>query len=68
MGERGITWKQLLDRTREQLAHQYLEDEGLSLLDIALLLGYSDQGTFTRSFRRWSGTTPLVYRKRLLSK
>ncbi len=68
LGERGITWKQLLDRTREQLAHQYLEDEGLSLLDIALLLGYSDQGTFTRSFRRWSGTTPLVYRKTLLSK
>lgn len=65
LGERGIVWKQLLDRTREQLAHQYLEDPGLSLLDIALLLGYSDQGAFTRSFRRWSGTTPMAYRKTL---
>jgi len=63
LGGQQITWKQLLDRTREQLARQYLEDKGLSLLDIALLLGYSDQGTFTRSFKRWSGTTPLAYRK-----
>ena len=68
LAERGIQWKQLLDRTREQLARQYLTDKGLSLLDIALLLGYSDQGTFTRSFRRWSGTTPLAYRKSLNSR
>ena len=66
LGVKNLTWKGLLDNTREQLARQYLQDKGLSLLDIALLLGYRDQGTFTRSFRRWSGTTPLAYRKSFL--
>ena len=65
LNDRGIIWKQLLDRTREQLARQYLSDLSLSLLDIALLLGYRDQGTFSRSFRRWSGSTPLAYRKQI---
>jgi AraC-like DNA-binding protein len=55
---RGLTWQQLLDRTREQLARQYLADRALSLADIALLLGFSEQSAFTRAFRRWTGETP----------
>lgn len=57
-----ITWQQLLDRTREQLACQYLKDRALSLAEIALLLGYSEQSAFTRSFKRWTGKTPLSFR------
>ncbi len=63
LAERGMTWQQLLDRTREQLARQYLGDPALSLAEIALLLGYSEQSAFTRSFRRWTGQTPLVWRR-----
>jgi AraC-like DNA-binding protein len=59
----GLTWQQLLDRTREQLARQYLEDRRLSLDEIALLLGYSEQSAFSRAFRRWTGLTPLAYQK-----
>lgn len=60
----GLTWQMLLDRTREQLARRYLDDPGLSLAQIALLLGYSEQSAFTRSFRRWTGQTPLGWRRR----
>lgn len=63
---RGLSWQQLLDRTREQLAKQYLADRALTLSDIALLLGFSEQSAFTRAFRRWSGTTPAQTRRNLL--
>ncbi|MFZ5722240.1 MAG: helix-turn-helix domain-containing protein [Pseudomonadota bacterium] len=60
---RGLSWQQLLDRTREQLARQYLADRSLSLGDIALLLGFSEQSAFTRAFRRWTGETPARLRR-----
>lgn len=63
LAERGMTWQQLLDRTREQLARQYLQDSVLSLTEIALLLGYSEHSAFTRSFKRWTGHTPLAWRR-----
>lgn len=62
---RQLTWQQVLDRSREELARQYLADRGLSLSDIALLLGFSEQSAFTRAFRRWTGETPVQVRKRL---
>lgn len=55
---RRLTWQGLLDRTRENLARQYLADRSLALKDIALLLGYSEQSAFNRAFRRWTGETP----------
>lgn len=60
---RGLTWQALLDRTREQLARQYLADRSLSLGDIALLLGFSEQSAFNRAFRRWTGQAPLQVRR-----
>lgn len=63
LGDSGITWQALLDRTREQLARQYLADPGLSLAETALLLGYSEQSAFTRAFRRWTGQTPQAWRR-----
>ncbi|GGY57017.1 transcriptional regulator [Bacterioplanes sanyensis] len=63
--QRNLHWHELLERTREQLALQYLSDPGLSLLDITLLLGYRDQSTFTRAFKRWTGTTPHRFRQQL---
>jgi len=63
LDERDITWQALLDRTREQLARQYLADRSLTLGDIALLLGFSEQSAFNRAFRRWTNQTPARMRK-----
>jgi AraC-like DNA-binding protein len=62
---RGLVWQRLLDRTREELARQYLADRALSLSDIALLLGFSEQSAFQRAFRRWTGDTPRRVRQRM---
>ncbi len=60
-----LSWQQWLDRSREQLARQYLADASLSLTDIALLLGFSEQSAFTRAYRRWAGVSPGRDRRRL---
>jgi AraC-like DNA-binding protein len=65
LDDRGLTWKQLLERTREELACQYLAESNLNLLEISMLLGYGNQGTFSRAFKRWKNCSPLVYRKQL---
>lgn len=31
--------------------------------EIAFLTGFSDQSTFTRAFKRWTGLTPARYRR-----
>ncbi|MDI9244164.1 AraC family transcriptional regulator [Marinobacter sp. CHS3-4] len=58
LSRHGLSWQQWLDRSREQLAHQYLEDPSLTLADVALLLGYSEQSAFNRAYKRWTGRSP----------
>ena len=62
-----LSWQQWLDRNREQLARQYLDDTSLTLTDIALLLGFSEQSAFTRAYRRWTGNSPGRERRQWLS-
>lgn len=65
LARHGLSWQQWLDRSREQLASQYLEDASLTLADIALLLGFSEQSAFTRAYRRWTGRSPGRDRRQL---
>lgn len=66
LDERQLVFKLLLQKTREQLAKQYLKEGRLTLSEIALLLGYSEQSAFSRAFKQWLAETPLKYQKRLV--
>lgn len=59
-----FSFQAVLDDTRRELAQVYLRDAALSALDVALLLGYAEQSSFTRAFRHWFGTTPSAWRAR----
>jgi AraC-like DNA-binding protein len=58
----GTSFKTLVDETRYDIARQLLRDTRLSVLEVAVTLGYSDAAALTRAFRRWSGTSPAVWR------
>ena len=58
----GFTFQQVLDGMREQLAIRYLRYSTLSLVEIAILLGYSNQSAFNRAFKQWMQMTPLEFR------
>lgn len=64
--EKGLVFKDLLQQIRLQLARQYLAEQRLTLVEIALLLGYSEQSAFSRAFKQWSGVSPLQYQKSVL--
>src|ERR1051326_3997976 len=57
---------ELLDRTRRELAEQYLGGLHLSLAQAAYLLGFADQSSFFRACKRWFALSPGQYRSRLL--
>ncbi len=59
----GTSFRKLLDRTREELARQYICDRGVDLTEIAFLLGFSEHSAFSRAFKRWTGQTPSDMRR-----
>lgn len=61
--EEGVTFQQLLEEIRTNLATKHLKEDKLSTTDIAYLLGYSEPSVFFRSFKKWTGRTPAFYRK-----
>ncbi len=63
LAEEKLTFSDLVIRQRVELAKQRLLRSGESLAQIALDLGYSDQTTFCRAFRRWTGLSPGAYRR-----
>ena len=65
LGDQGVTYNRLVDDLRHDLSLQYLEARGVSVSEIAFLLGYSEASAFDRAFRRRTGLSPLEYRRRL---
>ncbi|HEY5579611.1 MAG TPA: AraC family transcriptional regulator [Rhodoferax sp.] len=65
LGEASLTFQGVLDTVRKDLARVYLCDPALSALDVALLLGYAEQSSFTRAFKLWFSTTPSDWRRTL---
>ena len=66
LSERGLNFRRLVDQCRQDLAQVYIEDFSLSLVDVAMLLGFSEQSAFQRAYRRWSGEAPGIARRRLM--
>lgn len=62
LSEAGVNFQQVLDQTRFALARDYLRQPGLSLVDIAFLLGYQEQSAFNHAFREWAGVNPGTWR------
>ena len=64
LAERNLKFQEVLQALRQELAGQYLVDPHLSITDIAFLLGYSDQRSFTNAFKNWFDVSPRDYRQR----
>jgi AraC-like DNA-binding protein len=59
----GRTFRGLVDEIRQEMALSYLQNPDLGLVDIAYLLGFSEQSAFQRAFKRWTGHSPGEYRQ-----
>jgi AraC-like DNA-binding protein len=60
----GLRFSEILEQQRTELAKDYLEQPHLTLDEVAFRLGYSEQSSFGRAFKRWTGCTPQNYQLR----
>jgi len=58
----GSSFTHEVDCVRRELACQYLADTNRPLCAIALQLGFGEVGSFFRTFRRWTQTSPRRFR------
>jgi AraC-like DNA-binding protein len=63
LGREGTTFSAILDSLRQELAIRYVAHSDFGFTDIAFRLGFSHVEGFYRAFRRWTGRTPLAYRR-----
>lgn len=61
--DEGTDYSSVVNSLRCYLAKQYLQGSGVSLSEVAYLVGFSEGASFTRAFKRWTGITPSEYRK-----
>lgn len=59
----NMSFSTLRNGVRSQHAERYLRDSSLPIVDIAERLGYSDQASFSKAFRSWTGQTPGDFRR-----
>lgn len=63
--KRKLNFNVCVNKVRKKLAITYLENEKLTINQVADLLGYSEQSAFQRAFKSWMNITPLQFRKNL---
>lgn len=61
--DRGLGFNGIVDDVRRERSFLYLQRDDLTVSEIAFRLGYSEASAFDRAFRRWSGTSPLQFRR-----
>ena len=57
----GFSFEEMIDDLRHAEAVRRVATGQESMMEIAFVLGYSDQAHFTRAFRRWTGMAPRDY-------
>lgn len=62
--EQNTSYRKIVDGVRNKLAHQYLAESSLSLIEIATILQYSNYSEFTRAFKRLNQVAPREYRQK----
>lgn len=64
----GVTFGEVLDALRRDLATRHLEEDDLPISEIAWLVGYRQTSSFNHAFKRWTGKIPGELRRHAADK
>lgn len=56
--EHGTGHGEVVESVRRQMADDLLERRGMSITEVAFVLGFSDVSSFRRAYKRWTGVAP----------
>ena len=62
LNELGTIFGSILDEVRREFAEHYVSDTREEVTEVAFRLGFSEQSSFSRAFKRWTGMSPSAYR------
>lgn len=65
--DEGTSFQQVQDEVMRERAQHHLKDPNLDIDSIAIKLGFSDRHSFSRAFKRWTGSTPAAWRQNYLA-
>lgn len=63
LGAAGTSFRALLDQARERAALELLQDQRLTVAQVAGAVGFGDVRDFRRAFKRWTGRVPRESRR-----
>ena len=63
--KQGLTFNCVVDEVRQIIANLVISNNDISLVELGYLLGFNDQSSFTRAFKRWHGETPGDFRRQI---
>ncbi|CAA0094487.1 putative HTH-type transcriptional regulator [Halioglobus japonicus] len=63
LGREGTSYASLLANVQAERARNYMRNPNLTVSEIGYRLGYTEPATFTRAFTKWTGSSPLKWRK-----
>lgn len=58
LAEEGLSFSEILQQMRRDLAVRYLSDGNLHVSKIAWLLGFHEVSAFSHAFKQWTGLAP----------
>lgn len=61
----GLSFHELVDLVRKEKAKTLLNKNQHTLSEIAFLLGFSELSSFSRAFKKWTGSSPAKFVKEL---
>lgn len=67
LADAGISYSDVVDAVRRELAPRYVIDPALSLSEISYLLGFAELSGLSRAFKCWTGQAPSAMRDTLSS-
>jgi len=62
--KQGSSYRDLLQETRLELATQHLALRSTEITELALHLGYAEVSVFSRSFKQWTGLSPIHWQSK----